>query len=241
MGSPRDGLAPGCRRACGPAVLLLMCASLIGCASLQPRGVGPVAAPAAGDPDAAPSLRALPEIPSGAISDGPRTHQGLLLARETLDTPLPPAPADRSYASLQRWVDTVVADWVEHRRAQTEAIRDRFLLEGEPNQSELIVSHAVVGLIEEDTALWLARIPSPSELDDEPEIAGMFRDIARAQAEAFLSSALVDLRECADMAYRGSDELRHFAAYCHARHDRLREQMLAHSKTAPLLAGASAQ
>jgi hypothetical protein len=164
----------------------------------------------------------------GASGNTARTHQGLLLARETLDTAFPVFAGDRTYASLQHWVDTSVVAWLEHRRAQTEATRER-LLEGEPSDAESIVSHAVLGLIHEDTARSLASIPAPSELDSEPEIAGMYRDMIRTQADSFVSSALLELRECADDAYRGPKDMRPWADFCHARFDRLREEATSRS------------
>jgi hypothetical protein len=179
---------------------------------------------APGHPEAAPSLAALPEMPNGATGNTARTHQGLLLARQTFDAAFPAPPADRTYASLQSWVDTAVVAWLEQRRSQTEATRERFLLEGDPSEGERIVSHAVLGLIQEDTALSLSSIPPPSELDSEPEIAGMYHDIIRTQAESFMSSALLELRECADSAYRGPEDMRPWALFCHARFDRLRER-----------------
>jgi hypothetical protein len=174
-----------------------------------------------GDPDAAPSLAALPELPSGAAAETPRTHQGLLIARQAMGTRLPAPPADRSSVSLQRWIDTVVVEWVAGRREQTETARERFLLEGTPNAAEAIVSHAVLGLLQEDTALTLARLPTPSELDTEPEIADMFRDVTRKQADAFLNAAMIELRDCANAGYRAGGDMRPWAEFCHARFDRL--------------------
>ncbi len=175
-------------------------------------------------------LNALPSVDHGSGADTPRTHQGLLIARATLDAAMPEPPADRSYAALQRWVDTEVVTWVERRRAQTEEVRERFSLEGEPNESELAVRRAVVGLLHEDTARSLRSIPAPSELDSEPEIAAMYRDIVSAQADTFLNSAIVEFRDCAEGAYRWEHDMRPFALFCHARFDRLQEQLSAKTK-----------
>jgi hypothetical protein len=180
-----------------------------------------------GDPDAAPNLLALPDLPADA--DTPRTHQGLLIARATLDAAMPAPPADRSFASLQRWVDSDVLAWLEQRRAQTLATRDRFLVEGEPNQAERMVSLAVIGLIDEDTARALAGLPSPSELDSEPDIAAMYREVTRKQAGAFMSAAIAGLRDCASAAYDGPAAWRGFAQFCRARFDRLQQERQDHS------------
>ena len=199
---------------------------LSACGASQPRPAQPIAAPALepGDPDAPPSLRALPELAEGASGNTARTHQGLLLARQALDAALPEPPVDHSYAALHGWVDTTVVAWLDRRREQTEATRERFLLEGEPSSGEAIVSHAVLGLLQEDTAHSLARIPAPSELDSEPEIADMYRDIVRAQADSFVSTALLEWKACAEGAYRGPADMQAWAEFCHARFDRLKEQ-----------------
>jgi hypothetical protein len=178
-----------------------------------------------GDPDAPPSLRALPELRPGDSGSTPRCHQGLLLARQAFDAAMPVPPADRSYGALKRWVDGAVSGWLERRRAQIDATRARFSLEGAPSPSEEIVSHAVVALIEEDTSRALGEIPQPGELDDEPEILAMYRDLARSQAKPLLVAAIDDLAECANRAYRGPGDMRPWARFCHARYDRLLAQL----------------
>ncbi|MFI5308604.1 MAG: hypothetical protein ACHQ53_14690 [Polyangiales bacterium] len=190
--------------------------------------------------EAAPSLRALPELEGGSV-DTPRTHQGLLLARETFDTVLPDAPSDRTYASLQRWVDGAVASWVEHRREQIDTTRSRFEAGGAQSEAEQVVSHAVVGLLDEDTALALGRLPSPSELDDEPEIAAMYRDMMRAQADVFVRSALRELADCANQGYGGPSDLRPWAEVCHARFDHLQAQISSRETMRPLQHASRAQ
>jgi hypothetical protein len=203
-----------------------------GCAeaSAPPAAAAPLAG--GGDPDAPPNLLALPELPADA--DTPRTHQGILVARQTLDAALPAAPADRTFASLQRWVNSDVLAWVQRRRAQTMATRDRFFVEGEPNEAERIVSLAVIGLLDEDTARALGNLPPPSELDSEPEIAAMYRDVTRVQASAFMSAALAALRDCANSAYRGPVSWRGFARFCHARFDRLQQEQDDHQAAAAM-------
>jgi hypothetical protein len=201
-------------------------APLAGCATASTATeTAPTANAVSGEASERPALAALPTIERGSSADTRGTHQGLLIARATLDTAMPEPPADRSYAALQRWVDTEVVAWVEHRRAQTEEARERFSLEGDPNESVIAMSHAVVGLIHEDTALSLRSIPAPTELDSEPEIAAMYREIVSAQADTFLNSALVEFRDCANTAYNGKDDMRPFALFCHGRFDQLQSQL----------------
>lgn len=211
------------------------------CIALPLAGCGSTAPPEAATPSGetastaggeGAALGVLPAVERGSDADTARTHQGLLIARATLDAAMPAPPGDRSYATLQRWVDTEVVAWVERRRAQTQEVRDRFELEGEPNESELAVSRAVVGLIQEDTARALRSIPAPRELETEPEIAAMYRDIVSRQADTFLNSAVVDFRDCANGAYRAADAMRPFALFCHERFDRLNEQLSARRNVA---------
>jgi hypothetical protein len=206
-------------------------ACALGCAESSAPAAATAPGAEHGDPQAAPSLLALPQLP--ADGDTPRTHQGMLMARATLDAAMPAAPADRSFASLQRWVDGEVLTWLQQRRTQTLATRDRFLVGGEPTDAEHIVSLAVLALIDEDTARALGNLPPPSELDDEPDIAAMYRDVTRMQAEAFMSAAIVGMRDCANAAYREPSEWQAFARFCHARFDRLQQEREQHAAPVP--------
>jgi hypothetical protein len=201
------------------ALVAWLCA--LGCAAPAIPAANAPPPPNPGDPNAAPSLAALPDLPEGTSGNTPRTHQGVLLARQTLAAVIPTPPNDRSYASLQRWIDSVVVAWIEQRRAAAEATRDRFLLEANPSRSELAVTHAVVGLIDEDTALALQSLPTPAELYSEPDIAAMYRDILRTQARTFTSSAVNEFRDCANIGYQAPADMQSWARFCHARFDRL--------------------
>lgn len=178
-----------------------------------------------GDADGRPRLDALPSLPRGASGQTPRTRQGLLAAREAFDARLPAAPADLSHTSLQRWVDSDVVAWIDGRSRKLETTRYEFGLEGDASDSEKIVGMAVVGLLQEDAARELGTIPVPAELDSEPEIAVMYREVVEAQARPFLSSALVGFRDCANLAHDGPDEMRHWAGFCDARFQRIKEEL----------------
>ena len=201
-----------------PGAKLWVVLLLVACAS----GGGASKHLSPGNPDAAPALSVLPEMAQGISGRTDRTHQGMLMARKILGTPLPTPPADRSNAVLQKWVDTDVVKWLEQRRKSVDDTRFQFTLSSEQTAGERIVTHAVIGLLHEDTALSLERIPPPKELESEPEIAQMFRDILRSQATPFVTSALVEFRECSDTAFDGPDDMRNWAQYCAARFERLK-------------------
>jgi hypothetical protein len=101
------------------------------------------------------------------------------------------------------------------------------LFDGRPSPAEQILSHAVLALLHEDTARALSNIPAPKELDDERDIAVMYRDLVSGQADAFVTSALIELRDCVELAHHGPAEMHAYDGYCHARFDRLRGEQLA--------------
>lgn len=219
------------RRASSALRSLLLAAAALSSAHCASNIAAPPNVPtsrrAAGDPDAPPTLAALPELPAAAPANSERTHQGMLVARQALDASLPAPPTDRSFAALQDWAETQVSSWVVQRRDQIAAARAR-MLEGAPTPAEQILSHAVLALLQEDTARTLAGIPAPKELDSEREIAAMYRDLVSSETEAFVSSALIELRDCVELARHGPAEMHAYDAYCHARFDRLRGELLAH-------------
>jgi len=178
-----------------------------------------------GDPDGQPRLKVLPSISRGSTGQTPRTRQALLVAREGFDARLPDSPHDRTHKSLQQWVDTDVVAWIDGRSRNLESTRYEFALESDANDGERIVGMAVVGLLQEDTAAELSTIPAPSELDSEPEIAEIYREVIRAHARPFLSSALVGYRDCADLAHDGPDDMRHWAGFCDARFQRIKREL----------------
>jgi hypothetical protein len=178
-----------------------------------------------GDPTAPPSLRALPDVAKGRASE--RVQLGMSLARQVLETRLPEPPTDHSYQRLQLWIDQDVVPWVSARRESVEETRFQFGLDHGASSDERVVANAVLGLLQEDTALSLANIPSPAELDTEPEVGEMFRDLVRTQSQPFQSAAASEYHECATNAYEEGREFQRWAVFCHTRFDRLEAQLQA--------------
>ena len=172
-----------------------------------------------GDPDGPPTIGALPDVARAGTS--PRVQQGLSLARQVLAARLPAPPADHSYAMLQAWIDRDVATWVAKRRDGVDEARYQFGLEHEVPSDERVVGDAVLGLMQEDTALVLAQLPAPSELDSEPEIAEMFREMVRTQVQPFQTAAVVQYRDCATTAHEEGNDLQRWVVFCGGRLDRL--------------------
>ena len=170
-----------------------------------------------GDANAPPSLRALPELGNERSSE---LHRGLTQAGQVFAAPLPPAPVERKYEALAQWVDSDVARWIDQRRDAVEETRFQ-LNSSDPEPATRVIVSAVIGLLLEDTAYQLSLIPQPQELDNEPEISAMFRELVKGQADPFQNAALTEYSQCAQAGNeQGGAQLR-FASFCQQRHDRL--------------------
>jgi hypothetical protein len=176
-----------------------------------------------GDPAAPPGFAALPDIAHSQRSS--RIEQGLSLARQLLATPLPAPPDDRHYAILQAWIDERVAPWVSARREGVDETRFQFGLQTQHSEPAAVVARGVVGLLEENTALELAQIPSPSELETEPEIAEMFRELVDTQAKPFRHAAVSEYRKCSELGSDGDSDAKRWGEFCRARFRRLQHEL----------------
>jgi hypothetical protein len=197
---------------------------LSACATASPEIVASHQALSLGDPAAPPGFAALPDIAHGQQSS--RIVQGLSLARQVLATPLPSPPDDRHFAILQAWIDERVAPWVSARREGVDETRFQFGLQAahaEPEES--VIARGVVGLLEENTALELSQIPSPTELDTEPEIAEMFRDLVDTQAKPFRHAAVSEYRKCSELGSDGGDDAKRWGDFCRVRFQRLQRDL----------------
>jgi hypothetical protein len=173
-----------------------------------------------GDPSGPPAIGVLPDVAKSSSSA--RVQQGLSLARQVLETRLPDPPADHSYQVLKLWIDNKVAPWVAARRDSVDEARFQFgLAHEEASVDERIVANAVIGLLQEDTAVSLTQIPAPTELDTEPEVAEIYRDLVQSQVQPFRDAALIEYRDCAKSANDEGRELHRWAVFCHGRGDRL--------------------
>jgi hypothetical protein len=198
---------------------------LLGCASASPEVGLKHAELRHGDPDAAPEFAALPDVQTAQQS--PRVLRGLSLARQVLARGLPVPPDDRRFSVLQSWIDQTVAPWVEARRDSLDETKFQFGVEvpaatpATPAPTEGTIAWGVLGLLEENTASELTRIPAPAELDTEPEIADIFRELVSTQARPFRSAALSKYKKCYELGLHGGDELSDWTAFCGLRYERV--------------------
>jgi hypothetical protein len=174
-----------------------------------------------GDPHGPPGIEVLPGTGNSPAFRTERTRRGLIAARETLAARMPAPPADCTQARLQSWIDIRVVEWIEARNRAVEATRYAFASPANPTVEERVMAHAVIGLLQEDTALSLRSIPAPAELDGEPDIQRMYAEVIGSHTAPFESSALLEYRECANTAVDGPDEIRNWALFCDRRFRKL--------------------
>jgi hypothetical protein len=155
-----------------------------------------------------------PDVRDEAFS--PRMRFGWRLAAESFLVPPPEPPRDRMAQDLELWSTEVLAPWLERKMATVEAARRELDRAAEEDHRQRIMSGAIVGLMYEDVGLALRAIPPPAELDDEPEIRGVYRSILQSQARPFLEHARRAYRACAGNAVQPAG-MRHWRRYCAGR------------------------
>lgn len=202
-------------RACRLSLLLLSA-----CAAQGAEVTAQRSALYRGDPSAAPAFAALPDITKAQQST--RVAQALSLVQHTLSGQLPTPPDDRRYEALQTWIDETVAPWISARRDSVDELRFQFDLAHNAVVSEQVIARGVIGLLQENTAQELSQIPLPSELDTEPEIADIFRDLVNTQAKPFRNAALAEYRQCDALAEPVNPDVQRWSEFCHVRAERLR-------------------
>lgn len=169
-----------------------------------------------GEVEAAPSIDSLPDPDVTDAAFTPRMRFAWRLAAESFLLPPPEPPRDRGAQNLELWSDEVLAPWLERKMATVEAARRELDLAAEEDHRQRIISGAIVGLMYEDVGRALRSIPPPVELEDEPEIRAIYRDILRSQARPFLEHSRRAYRACAGNAVQPRT-MRHWRRYCEGR------------------------
>lgn len=173
-----------------------------------------------GSVDAAPAISALPstDCEPEALSESMRF--GWLLADESLGLPQPAMPPSREMHALKQWTSDVLKPWLERKSRTVEAARKELDEAAETSLRERIMAGALVGILYEDVALTLRRVPMPQGLENEPEIAAMYQDVIDFQASPFVEHARRAYYACAQNAINRGP-MHHWSAFCSGRVDRL--------------------
>jgi hypothetical protein len=174
----------------------------------------------AGDVRGRASIEVLPSLDVSDAELSDRMRMARLLSAESLELPAPAIPDDRSAGSLARWSDRELKAWVSAKLKRAEDARrelDRAALE---NHRQRILAGALVGLVYEDVARTLLVLPLPKELESEPEIGAIFRELMEKQAAPYLFHARLAYVACAGNA-SGMITLAHWSDFCSAREEGL--------------------
>ncbi len=198
-------------------LFILALASVAGCASGTAMRRGPLDP---GQPSASPSMECLPDPDVSDEALTRRMRFGWTLAAESFLVPPPEPPHDATAHNLQLWADEVLAPWLERKVHTIQAARSELDRAAEENHRQRIMGGAIVGLMYEDVARVLSHIPAPAELDDEPEIRDVYRDILRSQARPFLEEARHAYSACAQNAVQ-PQSMRHWSRFCSGREENL--------------------
>jgi hypothetical protein len=212
------------RKGTASLVACLLCA---GCAAGQANNKKIVYV---GDARGRASIEVLPslDVPESELTAEMRMAR--LLSAESLELPAPALPSDRSAAQLSDWSDSQLKDWLSEKQQRAEAARAELDRAAAQNHRQRILAGALVGLVYEDIARTLLSIPLPAELDTEPEVAALFRELMAKQAAPFLLNAELAYTACAGNAV-GLEGMAHWSEFCERRGEGLPENALAEQLT----------
>jgi hypothetical protein len=175
--------------------------------------------------EARPSMECLPDpdVVDDALSE--RMRFGLQLAEESFSVQAPPPPERHSALELEDWSNGPLRDWLERKTHAMEAARRELDAAAEETHRQRIIGGAVVGLMYEDVARVLRDVPTPDDLDDEPEILRIYEQVVASQARPFLETARRAYHACAANAVE-PESMGHWSRFCAGREDRLPERDL---------------
>ena len=185
----------------------------------------------AGDASGRASIEVLPslDVPESALTAEMRMAR--LLSAESMELPAPTAPGDRSADQLSSWSDSELKEWLQEKQRRAGAAREELDRAAAQSHRQRIMAGALVGLVYEDIARALLHIPVPAELDSEPEVAGLFRELMAKQAAPFVNHAQLAYAACAANAL-GLSGMAHWSGFCEARGQQLPQNAFAEPQPA---------
>jgi hypothetical protein len=173
-----------------------------------------------GDVQGPPRVEALPSLDVDEQDLTKEMRMARMLSEESLNLPAPALPSGRTADDIQRWSEDTLASWLGRKQERAEAARAELDVAALQNQRQRIVAGALVGLVYEDVAQGLLRVPAPRELESEPEILAMYHDLLQQQAEPYLNHAKLGYDACAANAHALAS-LEHWSAFCGGRSGQL--------------------
>ena len=187
----------------------------IGCGGAQ-RPPDSLAEGATEDP---PSMECLPQLsPETTAELTPNMRFAWQLSEDAfeLEDPLPPS-GDADTATIQAWTNGPLQEWLERKNELVEAARAELNQAAEESHDQRTIAGGLVGLLYEDVALVLLRVPVPRDLrNEEPAVLQAYQDVVDAQASPYLEHARRAYDACAANA-RPHQHLGTWEHFCSAR------------------------
>ena len=171
-------------------------------------------------------MEALPSLDVDEQAMSKEMRMARMLSAESLNLPDPPLPNGRTADDIQRWSEDTLAPWLQRKQESAEAARAELDQAAIQDQRQRIVAGALVGLVYEDVAQGLLRVPAPRELESEPEVLAMYNELLQQQAAPYLMHAKLGYDACAANAHALSS-LEHWSTFCGERSARLPSHKLA--------------
>lgn len=160
-----------------------------------------------------PSLQCLPDPDIADDALTPRMRFAMELADSAFEVPRPVPPTSRHTSALTQWSEGPLREWLEQKTRALDAARRELDAAAEENHRQRIMAGAIVGLLYEDLSRTLGELPTPDDLDDEPEILDIYQRSLESQARPFVSHARHAYSACAANATEPAG-MRHWARFC---------------------------
>ncbi|MDW8247002.1 MAG: hypothetical protein RMJ84_10535 [Sandaracinaceae bacterium] len=170
--------------------------------------------------DGAPAMECLPDLDIDRKELSPRMRGAMEIAAASFQRPAPPPPEDRAADAISRWSQGPFHEWLQWKTQVVVSARRELDLAAEENHRQRILSGALVGMMYEDLARTLLKVPMPEDLDDEPEVRAAFENVRKEEARPFLEFSQAAYRACAANA-KQLPGMRQFVDFCQGRLERL--------------------
>lgn len=172
-----------------------------------------------GDPAADPSMEVLPTR-NDSVTE--KMRFAWLLTAESFELRRPRRPPrGAAMQELQMWSEQELRNWLAQKNEMVEAARAELNVAAEESHRQRVWAGALVGLMYEDVGRVLLDVPVPRELDSDPEIAQVYREVVVAQARPYLDHARRAYRACELNGRRQNDSLTQWSRFCEERKARL--------------------
>lgn len=201
-----------------PLVLALLVTQGCGSGSAETRSDRPRhPGSTAGDP----SLTALPDPDVEHEQLSARLREGMELADDAMSLPMPAAPAGATSAEMEVWTSEQLQPWIGRKTHAIDEAVEVLVAAAYDGEREQIVAEATIALLYEDLARELRTIPTPRDLQSDPEIAQVYREVVEHYARPYAGRAHLAYRNCIRDTRTGPRGMRHWAAFCDGRRENL--------------------